>query len=196
MSFRDTKQAASFKSWTTNNQHDGHDIEAKLSKMEAEVSELKTRLQSREDQIIFEKDNNSSLLDKINKMNDAFEAELTTYKKECSLLHDELRDRESQMNAYKQQVEQVSQTANLEFPIVIARDATEKKETNSINLSNQRADNQETKNNKFINMRKTNKKAILDEFDLDLDQIMGTDSFANDEIELITNSFKNKGPKR
>lgn len=45
-------------------------------------------------------------------------------------------------------------------------------------------------------MRKTTKKAILDEFDLDLDQIMGTGDFANDEIKLITSSFKGKNQKR
>lgn len=114
VSFRETKQAVSFKSWANQENSnfkltlqatDNQELESKFAQMQSEITELKTRLQSREDQITFEKDNNSGLLDKINRMNEAFEAELTTYKKECSLLHDELRHRENQMETYKHQVE-------------------------------------------------------------------------------------------
>lgn len=118
MSFRDTKQAISFKSWTNqetsnyqltaDNRPDNRDLDAKFSQMMSEVSELKARLKSRDDQLTFEKDNNGILMEKINRMNEAFESELTTYKKECNLLQDEIRHRDSQMNTYKQQVEMVS----------------------------------------------------------------------------------------
>lgn len=45
-------------------------------------------------------------------------------------------------------------------------------------------------------MRKTTKNAILEEFDLDIDQIMEAGDFENDEIQLITQSFKGKNQKR
>lgn len=146
VSFRDTKPEMSFKSF--NNQdssayhmNDHHDIEAKISQMMSEAKELKTRLKTKDDQITFEKENNVLLMDKINRMNEAFQSELVTYKKECNLLQDEIRQREMMMGNYKQQVEMVSQTANLEFPIVILRD--DKENENNINLSNQRVNPQQ-----------------------------------------------------
>lgn len=61
------------------------------------------------------------LMDKIDKLNETFKNEVNAYKKETMGLRSELSDRQAQIKHLEKQIDQLTQCAQLEFPIVINR---------------------------------------------------------------------------
>lgn len=61
-------------------------MDNKMSELTYECKDLKSKLKAQEEKAGFETDTNQVLLDKIDKMNEAFKNEILTYKKESGHL--------------------------------------------------------------------------------------------------------------
>lgn len=137
------------------------------------------------------------LMDKIDKMNEAFKNEIATYKKETGHQKNQVSDKVTQIKKLEDKIDQLSHCANLEFPIVISKNQTAP--SSAINMPKQQERSRENSTNapKFINMRKQHKSPFLEEIEMDLDDIMNKNPFGevdNDEIQL--SSFNNNVKKQ
>ena len=171
------------------------DVDMRISQLTQELKDLKTKYKSKEETIGFERDQNQHLKDKIEKMNDAFRNELTSYKKEANLLRDEVSEKSQQVASYRRQVDEIAACASLEFPIVLQMPTIQSHPT-GINLNNQISAGSVKDSTKFLSMKGTTKKSpILQELELDLDEIMNKKPFGSaedDEVKLAPVSQLNK----